>query len=79
MNGIQYELKYYLPQQKVLQKILENVFINKKFTQCKTSRILIIDVSEIPDNRNIGKLFSKCELLFLNQPNSCSDSSQILR
>ena len=79
MMGYKYVLKYYLPQQKVLQKILENVFINKKFTQCNTLRILIIDVSEILDNRNIGKLLSKCELLFLNQANSSSDSFQILR
>ena len=29
----------------------------KKFTQCKTSHTLKIDVFEIPDNKNIGKLF----------------------
>ena len=57
---------------------MEKVFINEKFTQCKTSRTLKIDVFEIPDNKNIGKLFSKNELLFLDQVNSNSDPSQIL-
>ena len=33
---------------------------------------------EIPDNKNIGKLFSKYELLFLDQHNSSYDLSQIL-
>ena len=70
--------KYYRPQQKVLQKILEKFFITKKFTQCETSRILKIDVFKILDNKNIGKLFSKYELLSLDQENSSSDSSQIL-
>ena len=65
-------------QQKVLQKILENVFITKKFSQCKTSCTLKIDVLEIPDNKNIGKLCSKYELLFLDQANFSSNSSQIL-
>ena len=37
----------------MLQKILEKVFITKKFTQCKT-RTLKIDVFEIPD-KNIKK------------------------
>ena len=59
-------------QQKVLLKILE------KFIQCKISRILKIDGFEIPDNKNIGKLFSKYELLFLDQANFTSDPSQIL-
>ena len=36
----------------VLQKILEKVFVNKKFTQCKTPRTLKPDVFEIPDNKN---------------------------
>ena len=58
--------------------MLEKVFITYKFTQCKTSRTLKIDVFKIPDNKNIGKLFSKYELLFLNQANSSSDPSQIL-
>ena len=44
-------------QQKVQWKILGKVFITKKFTQCKTSCTLKIDVFEIPDNKNIGKLF----------------------
>ena len=63
-------LKYYLSQQKVLGKILEKVFITKKFTQCKTLRTIKIDVFEIPDNKNIEKLFIKYELLFLDQDNS---------
>ena len=67
-----------MPQQKVLRKILEKVFITKKFTQCKTSCMLITDVFEIPSNRHIGKLFSKYELLFLDRANSSSDPSQIL-
>ena len=71
-------MTYYLPQQKVLRKILEKVFVNKKFTQSKTSRTLQIDVFEIPDKKNIGRLFSKCELLFLDHANSSSDPSQIL-
>ena len=32
------------PQQNLQRKILEKVFITKKFTQCKTSRTLKIDV-----------------------------------
>ena len=32
----------------------------------------------MPDNKNIGKLFSKYELLFLLKANSSSDRSQIL-
>ena len=55
----------------MLRKLSEKVFINKKFTQCKTSGTLKIDAVEIPDTKNIG-------LLFLNQPDSCSDPSQIL-
>ena len=49
-----------------------------KFTLCKISCTLKIDVFEIPDNKNIGKLFSKYEMLFLDQANSSSDPSQIL-
>ena len=49
----------HLPQQKVLRKILKKVFITKKFTKCKSSRTLKIDVFEIPDKQNIGKLFLK--------------------
>ena len=33
------------------------VFITKKFTQCERSCALKINVFEIPDNKNIGKLF----------------------
>ena len=62
-------------QQKVTREILEKVFIYKNFTQCKTLRVLKIDVFEISDNKNIGKIFSKYELLFLNQANSSSDPS----
>ena len=50
----------------------------QKLTQCKTSRILQIDVFEIPDNKDIGKLFSKYELPILDQANSSSDPSQML-
>ena len=48
-----------------------------KFPQYKTSGTLKIEIFKIPDNKNIGKLFSKYELLFLDQANSCSDASQI--
>ena len=71
-------MKYFLPQQKVLRKILEKVFITEKFTQCKTSLTLKINVFEMPNNKNVGKLFSKCELLFLHKANSSGDPSQIL-
>ena len=62
-------------QQKVIREILEKVFIYKNFAKCKTLRVLKIDVFEISDNKNIGKIFSKHELLFLNQANSSSDPS----
>ena len=39
----------------------------------KTSRILQINVFEMPDNKNIGKLFPKYELLFVDQANSSFD------
>ena len=52
--------------------------MNNKFIQCKTSRTLKINVFEIPDNKNNGKLLSKYELLLLDLTNSSSDSSQIL-
>ena len=42
---------------KVLRKIQEKIFINKKFTQCKTSRTLKIDVFEIPDNKILENCF----------------------
>ena len=61
----------------MLWKILEKVFITNTFTQCKTSLTLKIDVFKIADNINFGKLFSKHELLFLDQANSSSDPSQI--
>ena len=44
-------------QQKMQRKILKKVFITKKFTQFKTWWTLKIDVFEIPDSKNIGKLF----------------------
>ena len=57
----------------MLQKILEKFFVNKEYTQCKTSHILQIDIFKIPHNKNIGIL------LFLDQANnSSSDTSQIL-
>ena len=62
----------------MLRKILEKVFVAKKFAQFKKSRTLKIDLFEIPDNRNIEKLFSNYELLFLDQANFSSDVSQIL-
>ena len=49
------------------------VFITKKFTQFKISCTLKIDALEIPDNKNTGKLFSKCELLLLDKAYSTSD------
>ena len=53
-----------------------NVFITQKFTHYKTSRTLKLDVFKIiTDNKNIGKLFSKYELLFLDQANSSSNPS----
>ena len=62
----------------MLRKILVKVIVTNKFTQCKTSRTLKVDVFEITDNKNIGKLFSKYELLLLDQANSSSDPSQAL-
>ena len=61
----------------MLPKTLQQVFITKKFTQCKTSRTLKIDVFEIPDYKGIRKLFSKYEPLFLDQKHFRFDSSQI--
>ena len=57
---------------------MEKVFITEKSTHCKTSLTLKIDAFEIPDNKNIGKVFSKYELFFLHKANSSSDPSQIL-
>ena len=62
-------------QQRLLWEILAKIFITKKLTQSKTSCTLKIDGFETPDNKNIGKLFSKYELLFLDQANSTFDSS----
>ena len=57
--------------------MVEKVFINKNFTQFKTSRTVKIDVLEIPD-KNVGKLFSKYELLFFDQASFSSYPSKIL-
>ena len=54
------------------------VFVTNKFTQCKTSHTLKVDVFKITDNKNIGKLSSKFELLLLDEANSSSDSSPTL-
>ena len=56
-------------------EISEKVFVTKKFTQCKTSLTFKIDVFEIPHNKNIWKLFSKFEQLFMDQTNCSSDPS----
>ena len=61
-----YKIYLNTTKQKVLRKILEKVYITKKFTQCKTSRTLKADVFEISDNKNIGKLFSNYELFLLD-------------
>ena len=59
--------KYYLPQQKVLQKVMEKFLIRTSiFTQFKTTRTLKLDVFKILDNKYIKKLFSKYELFFLD-------------
>ena len=55
-----------------------SIFSTNKFTQCKTSSSLKIDVFEITDNKNIAKLFSKYELLLFDQANFSSDPSQTL-
>ena len=57
-NEMQNIFKCFLPQQNELWKILEKVFITKKFTHCKTSLALKIDAFEITDNKNIGTVFS---------------------
>ena len=57
--------------------MLEKVFINKNFTQFKTSRTVKIDALEILD-KNVGKLFSKYELLFFDQASFSSYPSKIL-
>ena len=70
--------KCYLLQQKLLQKILQKVFISTKFTQYKTSRTLNINRFGISDNKNIAKLFSKYDLFFLDQADFSSDRKIIL-
>ena len=65
-------------QQNLLRKMLEKVFITKKFTRCKTSHTLKTDVRKFQNNKNIGKLFSKCELLFLDQANFSPNPFQVL-
>ena len=56
-----------MPQQKVLQKVMEKFLIRTSiFTQFKTTRTLKLDVFKILDNKYIKKLFSKYELLFLD-------------
>ena len=62
----------------MLRKILEKILITNEFIQSKTSRTLKVGVFAIPYNKNIGKLFSKYELLLLDQADSSSDPSQIL-
>ena len=57
---------------------MENICITKKCTRYILSSALKTDVFEIPDNKNIGKLFPKYELLFLDQAKSSSDPSEIL-
>ena len=47
----------------------DNIFITQKFTHYKTSQTLKFDIFKIPDNKNIGKSFSKYELVFLDQAN----------
>ena len=49
--------------------------ITQKFTNYKTSRTLKLDVFKIPDNKNIEKLFSKYEVIFLDQASSGSNPS----
>ena len=51
----------------IISSLLRNLLI--------TSRTLKLDVFKIPDNKNIEKLFSKYELLFLDQANSSSNLS----
>ena len=50
-----------------------NIFITQKFTHYKTLQTLKFDIFKIPDNKNIGKSFSKYELVFLDQANSTSN------
>ena len=54
------------------------VFITTKCIQRKTLPLLKTDVFKLLDDKNIGKLFSKYELLSLDQVNFISDPSQIV-
>ena len=49
--------------------------ITEKLAHYKTSRTLKCDVFKIPDNKNIEKLFSKYEVIFLDQASSGSNPS----
>ena len=62
----------------MIRKILENAFITKKCTQRKTLHTLKTDLFELPDNENIGELFSKYARLSIDQANLSSDPSQVL-
>ena len=55
---------------------MEKLSITKKLTQRKTSRVLKTDVFQIRDDKKIGRLFSKYEVLFLDKVNYSSDTSQ---
>ena len=50
----------------------------RNLVNIKKSRSLKIDVFEIPGNKNIWRLFSKYEVLFLDQANFSFDPFQIL-
>ena len=65
-------------QHNMLWKTLEKVSITKKYTQHRALRTLKTDVLELPDNKNIRKLFSKNQLFSLDHTNFSSDPSQIL-
>ena len=58
--------------------LLQFHVITKKFAQCKALPTLKIDVFEIPRNKSIEKLFSKYELLILDQANSRTYPPEIL-
>ena len=57
------------------ESLHHNVFISQKLAHYKTSRTLKCDVFKEPDNKNIKKLFSKYELLLLDQASSGSNPS----
>ena len=54
------------------------VFITKKFIQCEMWHTLKTGLFESPDKKKTRKLFSKCELLFLDQAIFRSNPYQIL-